>query len=305
MCVTAKAAGAAFSIEHWKAANTATTAYIKNLGKEIRQVVADNKNAGDLATKAAKDAADAAQKAANDAATAASNAQTTANTAATDATKAQNTADTAKETADKAKSSAAANATAIVQTNTAISTLAGKFTFDENGNVKNIDKSGLVLTSNFASLYSESVNKDTNVVKKADISTMVTKDADGNISSEVKISADQITMDGETIFATTDNVATAKQEAIDDAAADATTKASTAQSNAEKNAATDAAKKVKELKDKLGSMAYKSSVGADALDATVISGPRSSRRTSCKLRASMPRAATARPPLRLTGRPAS
>lgn len=279
VCITAKAAGAAFSIEHWKAANTATTAYIKNLGKEIRQVVADNKNAGDLATKAAKDAADAAQKAANDAATAASNAataasnaQTTANTAATDATKAQNTADTAKETADKAKSSAAANATAIVQTNTSISTLAGKFTFDENGNVKNIDKSGLVLTSNFASLYSESVNKDTNVVKKADISAMVTKDADGNISSEVKISADQITMKGDTVFATPEDVSKAKQGAIDTASADATTKANTAQSNAEKNAATDAAAKVKELKDKLGSLAYKSSVGASALDSTVISG---------------------------------
>lgn len=272
VCITAKAAGAAFSIEHWRAANTATTAYIKNLGNEIRQVVADNKTAGDIATKAAKDAADAAQKAANDAATAASNAQTTANTAATDATKAQNTADTAKDTADKAKSAAAANATAIVQTNTAISTLAGKFEFDENGKVKNIDKSGLVLTSNFASLYSESVNKDTNVVKKADISAMVTKDADGNISSEVKISADQITMKGDTVFATPEDVSKAKQGAIDTASADATTKANTAQSNAEKNAATDAAAKVKELKDKLGSLAYKSSVGASALDSTVISG---------------------------------
>lgn len=205
VCVTAKAAGAAFSISHWQPASNATTAYIQNLGNEIRQVVSDNKAAGDQATAAAKAAADAAQKAAANAATAASNAQSTANRAATSAanaataaSNAQTAANNAQSTANEAKSSATANATAIVQTKDSINALAGKFTFDSNGNVTNVNQSGVVLTSQFASLYSEAVNNDTNVVKKAEISTMVTKDANGYLQSGVKIKADQINLEGYT-----------------------------------------------------------------------------------------------------------
>lgn len=146
-----------------------------------------------------------------------------------------------------------------------------QFTYDAEGDINGTKSGGLVSSGSFATLFAGQITEQ-EVVKKADISAMVTKDADGNISSEVKISADQITMTGETVFATPEDVSKAKQEAIDTASTDATTKANTAQSNAEENAATDAAKKVKELKDKLGNMAYKSSVGTDALDATIISG---------------------------------
>lgn len=268
VCIKAKAAGEAFSITHWQPASNATTAYIQNLGNEIRQVVADNKASGDAATAAAQKAADDAARAAANAATAASGAQSTANSAATSAANAATAASNAQSTADTASSKATANATAITQTNSAISALSGKFTFDSNGNVKNIDKSGLVLTSQFASLYSASVNADTNVVKKADISAMVTKDANGNIVSGVKISADQITMNGMVKFATPSDVSTAKSEAISTAASDATTKADNAQSAA----ATDAQSRVDTLKKSLGSLAYKSAVSSAMLDSTVISG---------------------------------
>lgn len=224
VCITGKSAGAAFSINHWRPSSTATTAYIVNMGNEIRTLVADNKTAGDKATAAAKAAADAAQKA----------------------------ADAAQQTANGNKESITANATAIAQNATSISALSGKFTFDKDGNVTNVNQSGVVLTSNYATLFTEQMDANT-LVKRAEIASMVTKDADGNIVSGVKISADQITMNGNVVFATTANVATAKSEAIS-------------------SAATDAQNRVNTLKNTLGNLAYKSMVGKALLDTTVISG---------------------------------
>ena len=216
VCVKAKAAGEAFSITHWRAASTATTAYIQNLGDEIRQVVADNKASGDAATAAAKKAADDAAKAAANAATAASNAQSTANSAATSAanaataaSNAQSTANSAKSaaanaqsTADGAKSTATANATAIVQNKDAISALAGKFTFDESGNVTNVKQSGVLMSADAASIYTK--QETTNALgqrvttAEAKIETSVKKDANGNIESGVKVKAKNIDLEGYT-----------------------------------------------------------------------------------------------------------
>ena len=42
VCKVAKAAGEAFSIEHWQASSTVTTTYIKNMEGQIEQVVASN-----------------------------------------------------------------------------------------------------------------------------------------------------------------------------------------------------------------------------------------------------------------------
>lgn len=103
VCKTAKNAGEAFSISHWKPASNATTAYIKNLGDSILAVVAGNAATADAAIKAAGDAADAAA----------------------------NAAASAQSTADAANSATGVNATAIVQTQDAISAIAGRF--DEEG----------------------------------------------------------------------------------------------------------------------------------------------------------------------------
>lgn len=87
--------------------------------------------------------------------------------------------------------------------------------FNEDGSLKNT--AGVVTTTNFdnwvrdeltpeldsrvkteafAGLYASAVEADTNVVKKADISAMVTKDADGNMESSVKVKADNIVLEG-------------------------------------------------------------------------------------------------------------
>lgn len=58
VCKIAKTAGAAFSIDHWKPASNATTAYVKNLGDSILQVVTTNKANADKAIGEAQDAAD-------------------------------------------------------------------------------------------------------------------------------------------------------------------------------------------------------------------------------------------------------
>ena len=58
VCKTAKAGGKAFSIEHWKPASNATTAYIENLGDSIRQIVTTNKENADKAIKNAQEVAD-------------------------------------------------------------------------------------------------------------------------------------------------------------------------------------------------------------------------------------------------------
>lgn len=195
VCIKAKAAGEAFSITHWRAASTATTAYIQNLGDEIRQVVADNKASGDAATAAAKKAADDAAKAAANAATAASNAQSTADSAKSAAANAQSTADSAKSTAT-------ANATAIVQNKDAISALAGKFTFDASGNVTNVKQSGVLMSADAASIYTK--QETTNALgqrvttAEAKIETSVKKDANGNIESGVKVKAKNIDLEGYT-----------------------------------------------------------------------------------------------------------
>ena len=250
VCITAKAAGEAFSITHWQPASNATTAYIQNLGDEIRQVVADNKAAGDAATEAAQKAADDAAKAAANAATAASNAQSTADSAKTAAANAQSTADAAKSTAT-------ANATAIVQNKDAISALAGKFTFDERGNVTNVKQSGVLMSADAASLYTK--QETTNALgqrvttAEAKIETSVQKDANGNIESSAKISADQITMTGTVKFATPSDVSTAKSEAIS-------------------SASTDSQQKIQALKDALGELAYQNLISAAMLDETIISG---------------------------------
>ncbi len=53
-----------------------------------------------------------------------------------------------------------------------------------------------VTTEAFSGLYASAVEADTNVVKQADIAAMVTKGADGNLESGVKVKADNIVLEG-------------------------------------------------------------------------------------------------------------
>lgn len=78
----------------------------------------------------------------------------------------------------------------ITTTANSISALTSKITFDSNGNITNINKSGLMVESNFASLFTTQVTSQ-GVAKTAEIKTYV----DDSIS-KIKISADQIDMSG-------------------------------------------------------------------------------------------------------------
>lgn len=64
-----------------------------------------------------------------------------------------------------------------------------------------IESSGIMLQQDFATMFSEAVDDDTNIVKRAEIGTFVTKDPDtGELESGVKIGGDQIIMEGKTII---------------------------------------------------------------------------------------------------------
>lgn len=81
-----------------------------------------------------------------------------------------------------------------------ITAAAEKIIYDSEGNIVNINTSGLVAKSDFASLFSQAVDEDGNIVKQADISTFIRTDEDGNLTSEVVIEADKINFKGHTIM---------------------------------------------------------------------------------------------------------
>ena len=119
------------------------------------------------------------------------------NTAAAAAKAAQDKADSAYRYADSAWGLAyTANtnaATAISQSGKAITILAANF--DDNGNV--LQSSGIVTGTTFNTLFSEAVT-DAGLVKRAELSTYVTKDSDGYITTGIRLKADQIVFSGYT-----------------------------------------------------------------------------------------------------------
>ena len=186
VCIQSKTSGAVFNISHWQPTSTATTAYIENLGNQINQAVTDSQEGIEAARKLAQtgiENASAAFEKANSAYTLANS----ANTKATEST------------------------TVIQQNKDSIAALANKISFDGNGDVTNISTSGLVTTSNYATLFSEQVTKN-NLVKRADISTFITEDEAGTLVSNATINADQIdfigktTINGNFVVDTTGNV---------------------------------------------------------------------------------------------------
>lgn len=243
VCKTAKAAGAAFSIDHWKPASEYTTSKIQNLGDSILLTVGANDAAAKKLIAAAQSAADAAGVTAND-----------------------------------AKKAGETNATAIQQNKDSISVVSGRFNAD--GSLKNT--SGLVTgNGTFATLFANAVNADGNIVKKADISVFMTEDQVGNKISNAKISADNILFEGTSVKiaakyldingAVTFNSFNADlKDTINDKATIG--QVSTAKTEAINSAASTAQSKVDALSGTLGSLAYKSAVEKAQLGSTIIDG---------------------------------
>lgn len=138
-------------------------------GSAVEKAIANAKNAGDTA-----------QRTASNAAQAASNAQSTANTAV-------NKAKAANDAAAAAKSYAA---TEIKATNGSISALAAKVSFDSSGNITNINKTGLVLTSTFAGLFTSQVSAK-GLVSEGQMNVAIS-----NGISAATIQADKINLTG-------------------------------------------------------------------------------------------------------------
>lgn len=206
VCTTAKAAGEAFSITHWKPASTATTAVIKNLGNQIVQVVSDLGDvneaiaaAGRLANQGISDANNAYRKALE----ALGLAEYASGTASTNTTVIQQTKNSITALANKIRFDSSGNVSNIntsglVTTADFNTLLSKKVTFDSSGHVSNISKNGLVTTTAFAQMFSERAEAD-GYVKRADISTFITEDDAGRLISNARINADQIRFNGNII----------------------------------------------------------------------------------------------------------
>lgn len=101
----------------------------------------------------------------------------------------------AQKTADEAKDFSESNLTKINQNAQQITALAGKVTTDASGNITNISTSGLVLDSEFASLFSTEVSSQ-GIAKTAQLDAYVLETKLGDLVSEIQISADQINLSG-------------------------------------------------------------------------------------------------------------
>ena len=203
VCITAKAAGTAFSIKHWQPSSTATTAYLENLGDRILAVVTDSEEgieaAKRLANQGINDAYDAAQEALN-ALGIARDAQETAdkNTSVIQVTKDSIAALVEGIHFDNSGNITNINTSGLVTTDDFNVLLSKKITFDAEGHVSNISTSGLVTESGFTQLFTEHAEAD-GYVKRAEISTFITEDDAGRLISNAVISADQIRFNGNII----------------------------------------------------------------------------------------------------------
>ena len=92
----------------------------------------------------------------------------------------------------------------ITTTANSISALTSKITFDSNGNITNINKSGLMVESNFASMFSTQVTAQ-GIAKTASLTSYVAKTELGDLVSKIEISADQIDLEGAVTFSMLDS----------------------------------------------------------------------------------------------------
>ena len=92
----------------------------------------------------------------------------------------------------------------ITLASNSISSLTSKITFDSNGNITNINKSGLMVESNFATMFSTQVTAQ-GIAKTASLTSYVAKTELGDLVSKIKISADQIDLEGAVSFSMFDS----------------------------------------------------------------------------------------------------
>lgn len=212
VCVTSKKAGDAFSISHWQPTSTATTAVIENLGNRIVQVVSDMENANEaiaaaerLASQGISDANDAYNRA-NAAYSYAGNVDSslywtdktvTEHTTAISQTK-ESIALLAQGKVKDSNGNVSELTGGLVTDARFNSLLSKKITFDKDGHVTNIDTSGFITTSNFASQYAQMEAAD-GYIKRSEISTFITKNNDGTFTSNALVSADKIRFNGNII----------------------------------------------------------------------------------------------------------
>lgn len=200
VCKTAKAKGVAFSIDHWKASSTATTAYLENLGDQIILAVTNSNDgiaaAKELANQGINDAYAAAQSALN-ALGIAQSVQSTAdqNTAAIQVMKDSISALVEGIHFDSKGNITNIDTSGLVTTDDFNVLLSKKVNFDSGGHITNISTSGLVTEAGFAQMFSDRAEAD-GYVKRAEISTFITEDDAGRLISNAVISADQIRFNG-------------------------------------------------------------------------------------------------------------
>lgn len=213
VCTTAKAAGEAFSITHWKPTSTATTAVIRNLGNQIIQVVSGLEDA-DKAIAAAERLANQGISDANDAYRRANDAYSYAGSVDASVSSTNRTVSEQSTVISQTKESIALLAQGKVKNeNGTVSELSSglvtdarfnvllskKITFDKDGHVTNIDTSGFVTASNFATQYAQMEEAD-GYIKRSEISTFITKNKDGTFTSNALVSADKINFIGKTMI---------------------------------------------------------------------------------------------------------
>lgn len=189
-----------FDINDWQPATKATTAYLAQLADKILAFATNtNKSIAEIQGKL-------------------QTAQDTATEAALNASSCLGIANAALQAADSAMAALQvtdSNITALVggdylnadgtvkesyrgiidTTASYVAALAENLTFDENGLVTNIDRSGLVLESTWAAMFSDTTDENGTVVARAQISTLI----DDGVSKAV-IKADQIEIDGKTVI---------------------------------------------------------------------------------------------------------
>lgn len=204
VCKIAKAKGVAFSISHWEPSSTATTAYLENLGDQIILAVS-NANDGiaaakELARQGINDAYNAAQNALS-ALGIAKGAQSTAdkNTAAIQVTEKSIAALVEGVHFDASGKITNIDTSGLVTTDDFNVLLSKKINFDSEGHITNINTSGLVTTDDFVQMFSERAETE-GYVKRAEISTFITRDEAGNLISNATIQADKINFTGKTII---------------------------------------------------------------------------------------------------------
>ena len=106
------------------------------------------------------------------------------------------------------------HSTQITQTKNQIQAVANSVKMDSDGNITNISKSGLVLDSEFASMFSTQVSSQ-GIAKTAQLSAYVLETELGDLVSGIEISADQIDLTGVVTF---DMLNRSLQNTLDDKA---------------------------------------------------------------------------------------